>query len=118
MSAGPANADLHYQLARTHIVDFNQSRAAAAGRESLGQAVRELDRALAIDPDHLNALRLKYPIHRGKGSMYYDPGGAYELARKVMALQPSSHPFLLNVAEWMGTERGPVLRRDRGPGTA
>ena len=102
VSAGPANADLHYQLARTHIVDFNQSRTAAAGRESLGQAVRELDRALAIDPEHLNALRLKYPIHRGKGSVYYDPGGAYELARKVMSIQPSSHPFLLNVAEWMG----------------
>lgn len=30
VATGPANADLHYQLARTHIVDFNQSRTAAA----------------------------------------------------------------------------------------
>ena len=36
VSDGPANADLNYQFARTHIVDFNQSRTAAAGRESLG----------------------------------------------------------------------------------
>lgn len=106
VATGPANADPHYQLARTHIVDFNQSRTAAAGRESLGQAVRELDRALAIDPEHLNALRLKYPIHRGKGSSYYDPGGAHEVARKVMALQPSSRHFLLHVAEWMGLSGG------------
>ncbi len=117
------NADLQYQLARTHIVDFNQSRTAGEGRESLEQAVRELDRALAIDPEHLNALRLKYPIHRGKGSIDYDPEDAYKLARKALALQPSSHPFLVNVAAGErrrvdGTERGPVLRRKRRPGSA
>ena len=111
------NADLQYQLARTHIVDFNQSRTAGEGCESLGQAVRELDRARAIDPEHLNALRLKYPIHRGKGSIYYDPEDAYELARKVLALQPSSHPFLVNVAEWMGLSgvRFYVESEDRVP---
>ena len=117
LSGDRADADLHYQLARTHIIDFNQSRNAGEGRQSLGNAVRELDRALAIDPEHLNALRLKYPIHRGKGSIHYDPGGAYELARKVMDLQPSSHPFVLNVAEWMGLSgvRFYVESEDRVP---
>ena len=97
----PNDAEGWYQLARAHLTDFYGKN---GGRVSLGLAMEALAAAIKANPDHVYALRAKSVIHARAELLYYDPNLAYELAARVVKLQPFANEYLLNLSEWMSGE--------------
>ncbi len=100
----PDDAELHYQMARSHLMDFYASGDAAARRVSLSLAMEALGNTLRRNPDHIPALKAKSVIHARAELLYYDPNLAYKMAAQVARLQPQAHEYLVNLSEWMSGE--------------
>ena len=104
LKARPEDAEVWYQMARSHLMDFYQGTDPAKQRTALSLAMEELDSTLKRNPDHVYALRAKSIIHARAELLYYDPNLAYQLAARVVQLQPYANEYLLNLAEWMSGE--------------
>lgn len=100
----PDDAEVWYQMARSHLMDFYQDTDPVKQRTALSLAMEELASALKRNPNHIYALRAKSVIHARAELLYYDPNLAYELAARVVKLQPYANEFLLNLAEWLSGE--------------
>ncbi len=102
----PDDADLHYQMARSYLLDFYREGGGdpARGRLALSLAMESLASALNRDPNHIYSLKAKSVIHARAELLYYNPDLAYELASRVAKLQPSANEFLLTLSEWMSGE--------------
>ena len=100
----PEDPEVLYQIARSHLLDFYQQEDPERRRVSLGLAMEMLHSTLALDPDHIPALRAAAVIHARAELLYYDPNLAYEMAARVARLEPHSNAFLLNLSEWMSGE--------------
>jgi tetratricopeptide (TPR) repeat protein len=100
----PASAEIPYQIARSYLLDFHILRDPAKQRVALSLAMEQLSSALKRNPEHIYALKAKSVIHARAELLYYDPNLAYELASRVVKLQPYANEFLLNISEWMTGE--------------
>ncbi len=100
----PNDAEVLYQIARSHLIDFYQQTDPEKRRVSLSLAMEDLASTLASNPDHIPALRAKAVIHARAELLYYDPNLAYELGARVARLEPNNNGFLLNLSEWMSGE--------------
>jgi tetratricopeptide (TPR) repeat protein len=100
----PADAEILYQIARSYLMDFYRLQAPEQRRISLGLAMETLNAALKADPNHIPALRAKAVIHARAELLYYDPDLSYQLASRVVKLEPHANAFLLNLSEWMSGE--------------
>lgn len=102
----PDDAELHYQMARSYLLDFYTAGGGdpARGRLALNQAVEWLASALKRHPDYIPALKAKSVIHARAELQFYDPDLAYDLASRVAGLQPHANEFLLTLTEWMSGE--------------
>ena len=100
----PGDAEIYYQLARSHFLDFHSNRDSAKARVSLALAMEAIENTLRRNPDHINALKSKAVIHARAELLYYDPNRAYELGSRVAKLQPHASEYLLNLSEWMSGE--------------
>ena len=100
----PNDAEVIYQIARSHLLDFYAQQDPEQRRVSLALAMEMLGDALKHDPDHIPALRAKAVIHARAELLYYDPNLSYELAARVAKLEPHANAFLLNLSEWMSGE--------------
>ncbi len=100
----PNDAEVLYQIARSHLIDFYQQSDPEKRRVSLALAMEDLAATLARNPDHIPALRAKAVIHARAELLYYDPNLAYELGARVARLEPNNNAFLLNLSEWMSGE--------------
>ena len=100
----PDDAEVQYQIARSHLMDFYEREDPARRRVSLSLAMESLAATLKRDPDHINALKSKSVIHARAELLYYDPNLAFQLAERVTKLQPYANEFLLNVSEWLSGE--------------
>ncbi|MDX1984858.1 MAG: hypothetical protein SFV51_31590, partial [Bryobacteraceae bacterium] len=104
VAASPDDAELQYQLARSHLLDFYEQREARRRRISLALALEALDSALRRNPDHIPALKSKAVIHARAELLHYDPNLAYQLAARVAKLQPSASEYLLGLTDWLSGE--------------
>lgn len=104
VAASPDDAELQYQLARSHLLDFYEQREATRRRTSLALALEALDSALRRNPDHIPALKSKAVIHARAELLHYDPNLAYQLAARVAKLQPSASEYLLGLTDWLSGE--------------
>lgn len=102
--SGVDNADLWYQMARSHLLDFYREQNPSKKRLALSLAMEALSSALKRDENHIPTLRAKSVIHARAELLYYDPNLAYELAERVAKQEPNANAFLLNLAEWMSGE--------------
>lgn len=100
----PDDAEAWYQLSRAHLTDFNRIADPAKKRIALSLALEALDATLKRNPDHIYALRSKSVIHARAELLHYDPNLSYELASRVVKLQPYANEFILNLTEWMTGE--------------
>ena len=100
----PNDAEVLYQIARSHLLDFYTLRDPEQRRVSLALAMETLGDVLKHNPDHIPALRAKAVIHARAELLYYDPNLSYELAARVAKLEPHANAFLLNLSEWMSGE--------------
>ncbi len=100
LTKDPADAEIHYQIARSHLMDFYGS----GNRTSLALAMEALASTLRRNPNHVYALQSKATIHARAELLYYDPNLAYELAQRVARLQPYANEYLLNLSEWLSGE--------------
>ncbi|NWF84512.1 MAG: VCBS repeat-containing protein [Bryobacteraceae bacterium] len=102
----PQDAELHYQMARSYLLDFYKEGGGdpAKGRVALNQAMEWLASAIKRDPDYIPALKAKSVIHARAELLFYDPDLAYDLASRVVKLQPHANEFLLTLTEWMSGE--------------
>src|SRR5215471_17707365 len=100
----PDDAEVLYQIARSHLMDFYKDEDYGKRRVSLGLAMEQLAATLKLDPNHIPALRAKALIHARAELLYYNPNLSYELASRVAKLEPHSNAFLLNMSEWMSGE--------------
>jgi tetratricopeptide (TPR) repeat protein len=100
LAADPADAEIHYQIARSHLMDFFRSN----DRTALGLAMEALDSTLRRNRNHVYALQTKATIHARAELLYYDPNLAYDLASRVARLQPYANDYLLNLSEWLSGE--------------
>lgn len=100
----PDDPEIHYQIARSYLMEWNTLRDPAKQRVALGLAMESLDATLKRNPDHIYALRVKAVIHARPELLYYNPNLAYELTQRVIKQQPYANEFLLNVSEWMSGE--------------
>ena len=100
----PDDAEVRYQIARSHLMDFYTERDPARQRVALSLAMEELAATLKRNADHVYALKAKSIIHARAELLYYDPNLAYELAARVVKLQPSASEYLLNLSEWLSGE--------------
>jgi len=100
----PSNAEIHYQIARSHLMDFYQSHDPAKSHISVGLAMEALESALRLNPDLVPALQAKSMIHARSELLYYDPNLAYELSARVARLQPYANEYLLKLAQWLSGE--------------
>lgn len=104
LAADPANAEVHYQLARSYLMDFYGSADPGRGHTALSLAVEALANTLRRNPDHIPALKAKAIIHARAELLYYDPNLAYELGARVARLQPSASEYLLGLTDWLSGE--------------
>lgn len=106
LKEAPGDAELHYQMARSYLLDFNEQGGGdpAKGRIALNQAMEWLASALKRDADYIPALKAKSVLHARAELLFYDPNLAYELAARVAKLQPHANEFLLTLTEWMSGE--------------
>lgn len=100
----PENADVWYQVARSHLLDFYREEDPAKRRLSLSLAMEALASALKRNSDHIPSLRAKSTIHARAELLYYDPNLAFELASRVVKLEPNANAFLITLSEWMSGE--------------
>lgn len=100
----PEDAEIHYQIARSHLMDFYTGKDRATSRLSLGFAMESLASAIRRNPDHVNALKAKSVIHARAELLYYDPDLAYEMAARVARLEPHAHEYLVSLSEWLSGE--------------
>lgn len=101
----PQDAEAWHQLARSHLTDFYDGGGdPVKKRVSLSLALEALAATLSRNPDHVYALRAKSVIHARAELLHYDPNLAYELAARVVKLQPFANEFLLTLTEWMTGE--------------
>jgi tetratricopeptide (TPR) repeat protein len=100
----PKDPEAWFQLARTHLADFAQSTDAAKNRISIDLAIEALAAAIKENPDHVYALKTKSILHARAELLHYDPNLAFQLASRVVKLQPSANEYLLNLSEWMTGE--------------
>src|SRR5215471_7914416 len=100
----PDDAEVLYQIARSHLMDFYKDEDYGKRRVSLGLAMEQLAATLKLDRDHIPALRAKAVIHARAELLYYNPNLSYELAARVAKLEPHANAFLLNLSEWMSGE--------------
>lgn len=100
----PKDAEAWFQLARTHLADFAQSTDAAKNRISIDLAIEALAAAIKENPEHVYALKAKSVLHARAELLHYDPNLAFQLASRVVKLQPSANDYLLNLSEWMTGE--------------
>ncbi|MDW8353243.1 MAG: FG-GAP-like repeat-containing protein [Bryobacterales bacterium] len=115
LQSRPGDAELYYQLARTHLHDF-YAAGGPRGAPSLDQAIEALRRALELDPNHVAALKSKASLHARPELLRYDPNLAWELASRAARLEPRAHEYLLALADWLGGEvRFLGQREDRVP---
>lgn len=104
LRAHPKDPEAWFQLARTHLADFAQSSDAAKNRISIDLAIEALAAALKENPDHVYALKAKSVLHARAELLHYDPNLAFDLAARVVKLQPFANEYLLNLSEWMTGE--------------
>lgn len=104
LKAHPEDGEGWFQLARTHLAEFYRGGDAARKKLALSLAMEALGACLSRDRDHIHALRAKSVIHARAELGYYDPNLAYELAARVVKLQPGANEYLLNLSEWMTGE--------------
>ncbi len=104
LTRNPADPEIHYQLARSHLMDFFGNADPSRGRVSLSLAMETLLSTLSRNPDHIPALKAKAILHARSELLYYDPNLAYELASRVARLQPSANEYLLNLTDWLSGE--------------
>jgi len=100
----PNDPELHYQVARSYLIDFYRLQEPERRRIALGLAMESLATVLKHNPDHIPALRAKAVIHARAELLYYDPNLSYTLAERVVKLEPHANAFLLNLSEWMSGE--------------
>ncbi|HEU0118913.1 MAG TPA: FG-GAP-like repeat-containing protein [Bryobacteraceae bacterium] len=100
----PKDAEAWFQLARTYLADFALSTDAGKNRISIALAVEALASAIQENPDHVYALKAKSVLHARAELLHYDPNQAFELAARVVKLQPFANEYLLNLSEWMTGE--------------
>jgi len=100
----PDSAEIRYQIARSYLMDLHTERDPARQRLALNLAMEELAATLQRDPNHIYALKAKSVIHARAELLYYDPNLAYQLASRVVKLQPSASEYLLNLSEWLSGE--------------
>jgi hypothetical protein len=100
----PKDAELIYQIARSHLLDFYRLQDPEQRRIALGLTMESLGEVLKLDPNHIPALRAKAVIHARAELLYYDPNLSYEMAARVAKLEPHANAFLLNLSEWMSGE--------------
>ena len=100
----PDDAEARYQIARSYLMDFYTERDPSRQRVALSLAMEELAATLKRNADHVFALKAKSIIHARAELLYYDPNLAYELAARVVKLQPSASEYLLNLSEWLSGE--------------
>jgi tetratricopeptide (TPR) repeat protein len=100
----PDDAEVQYQVARSYLIDFYRLPDPEKRRIALSLAMESLTAALKLNPDHIPALRAKAVIHARAELLYYNPNLSYELAARVVKLEPHSNAFLLNLSEWMSGE--------------
>jgi tetratricopeptide (TPR) repeat protein len=105
LTLDPSNAEAYYQMARAHLVDFHSKRQdPERAHTALNLALEALDNALRRSPDHIPALKSKAVIHARAELLHYDPNLAYQLAARVMKLQPHATEYVLNLTEWLSGE--------------
>src|SRR2546422_2376647 len=100
----PDDPEVPFQMARSYLMDFYREENPERRRVSLALAMETLDSVLKHDPDHIPALRAKAVIHARAELLYYNPNLSYELAARVVKLEPHANAFLLNLSEWMSGE--------------
>lgn len=102
--ASPNDAEIWFQLGRSHLLDFHTMPDPAKRRISLALAMESLANAIAKDENHIPALRTKAILHARAELLYYDPNLAYEYASRVAKLEPNASEYLLTLTEWMSGE--------------
>jgi tetratricopeptide (TPR) repeat protein len=100
----PRDAEGWFQLARTHLADFAREADAGKNRISVDLAIEALAAALKENPEHVYALKAKSVLHARAELLHYDPNLAFQLAARVVKLQPYANEYLLNLSEWMTGE--------------
>jgi tetratricopeptide (TPR) repeat protein len=100
----PENAEIWFQIGRSHLLDFYQEADPAKRRISLGLAMEALGNAIARDGNHIPALRTKAILHARAELLFYDPDLAYEYASRVARMEPNASEYLLTLTEWMSGE--------------
>ncbi|MCC6535908.1 MAG: VCBS repeat-containing protein [Bryobacterales bacterium] len=104
LAAAPDDAELHYQMARSYLIEFYELRDPARRKTALALAMESLDNALRRDADHVPALKAKAIIHARAEMLRYDPNLAYRLAARVAQLQPGASEYLLGLTDWLSGE--------------
>lgn len=104
LAAAPDDAELHYQMARSYLIDFYEVRDPLRRRTALALAMESLDNALRRNADHVPALKAKAIIHARAEMLRYDPNLAYQLAARVAQLQPGASEYLLGLTDWLSGE--------------
>jgi len=104
LAARPGDAELYYQLARSHLADFYRAADPLRALPSLDEALGALAETLRLDPDHVPALKAKASLHARPELLRYDPNTAWELASRAARRQPEAHEYILALAEWLAGE--------------
>ncbi len=106
LNQAPDDAELHYQMARSYLLDFNMLGGGdpSKGRIALDQAMEWLASSIKRNSDYIPALKAKSVLHARAELLFYDPDLAYELAARVTKLQPHANEFILTLTEWMSGE--------------
>jgi tetratricopeptide (TPR) repeat protein len=100
----PNDAEVLYQIARSHLMDFYEQEKPEQRRISLSLAMELLDSILQRNPNHIPSLRAEAVIHARAELLYYNPNLAYEYGARVAKLEPNDNAFLINLSEWMSGE--------------
>lgn len=100
----PDDPELHYQVARAHLLDFYSRRDPHERRLALSLALEALENVLRRNPDHIDALKAKAVIHARAELLHYHPDLAYRMASRVAELQPHAHEYLVELSEWLSGE--------------
>ncbi len=104
LAKAPDSAELHYQLARSWLLDFYGNADPVKSRTSLALAMEALDNALRRDPNHIPALKAKAVIHARAELLYYNPNLTYQLGLRVAKLQPAANEYILTLTDWLSGE--------------
>ncbi|MBM3795554.1 MAG: hypothetical protein FJW31_16175, partial [Acidobacteria bacterium] len=104
LAAAPDDAELHFQMARSYLIDFYELRDPIRRKTALALAMESLDNTLRRNADHVPALKAKAVIHARAEMLRYDPNLAYQLAARVAQLQPGASEYLLGLTDWLSGE--------------